>query len=80
MADRAYTPGIYRKIGGDQLVVASGASILMETGGKILPNSGTQAATIAALSSASGTFIPAERAKFNLVLTALKNVGILATS
>jgi hypothetical protein len=47
MADASYQPGVYRKQGGNQLVVASGGSINVEAGGKIL-NAGTQAAALTA--------------------------------
>lgn len=47
MADSTFGQGgVYRKQGGD-MVVPSGASITIETGGTLLPNSGTQASTIA---------------------------------
>jgi len=46
MADASYQPKVYRKQGGNELVVASGGQIKIETGGKVVPNSGTQAASI----------------------------------
>lgn len=81
MADATYFPKVYRKQGGDQFVVASGGTIKVETGGKIVPNSGTQAAHIAnatggITTSAAGT----GQAKINAILIALRGVGILATS
>lgn len=79
MADGTFQPKVYHKLGGDSLVVASGGTIQVETGGKVVPNSGTQASNIAAIATASGTFTAGERTKFNSVLTALINVGILAT-
>lgn len=50
MADATYGPKVYHAQGGDQVVVASGGSIKVETGGQIVPNSGTQPSTIADLS------------------------------
>lgn len=79
MADGTYTPKVYRAQGGEQLVVASGGSVKMETGGKILPNSGTQAATMTAIAT-TGTFATGIAAKINAMRVALINVGILATS
>jgi hypothetical protein len=38
---------VAREQGGDILVVKSGGKVKIETGGQIVPNSGTQAATIA---------------------------------
>lgn len=50
MADATYQPKVYKKQGGNELVVASGGKIVIETGGQLVPNSGTQASTIADLS------------------------------
>lgn len=47
MADPTYGPKVYTKQGGEQQVVASGGSINIETGGKILAN-GTQGAAMTA--------------------------------
>lgn len=79
MADATYSPQVYRAQGGSQLVVASGGSIKVETGGKIVPNSGTQAANVASITT-TGTFSTGICAKINAMRTALVNVGILATS
>lgn len=54
MADATYTPKVYRKQGGDTMVVASGGVIDVETGGVVKAN-GTQAAAIADLTHAVGT-------------------------
>ena len=80
MADGTYTPKVYRAQGGDRLVVASGGSIKVETGGGILPNSGTKASHIAnATGGATGAAFNLQT-KFNSLLVAIENVGILATS
>ena len=79
MADATYSPKVYRAAGGDQQIVASGGSIKMETGGKILPNSGTQAANITTI-AATGTFSAGIATKIESMRVALVNVGILATS
>lgn len=79
MADGTYAPKVYRTSGGDSMVVASGGTIKMETGAKFVPNSGTQAANIATF-TATGTFSTGIAAKINSLITACKNVGILATS
>ena len=77
---------VHRPQGGDQLVVESGGSIQVKTGGKILPNSGTQAAHIADTSAITGGESPTEaefnalQTKLNSVLAALRGVGILASS
>lgn len=91
MADGTYTPLVYRAQGGSSFIVASGGTIKIETGGKVVPNSGTQAATIADASTAhalNATFSDTEvegalntlGTKLNSVLAALEAVGILATS
>lgn len=79
MADGTYAPKVYRAQGGEQMVVASGGSIKMETGAKLLPNSGTQAANVASITT-TGTFSTGICAKINAIRTALVNVGVLATS
>lgn len=76
----AYNTGlVYKNQGNQQLVVANGGSIKVETGGTILPNSGTQAAHIADLAT-NVSFTTGHAAAFNSVLTALENIGVLATS
>ena len=47
MADDTYGPKIYHKQGGNELVVASGGTLNVETGGIILTN-GTQGAALTA--------------------------------
>lgn len=81
MADSLYEPKVYNRQGGDALVVKSGGTVVIQTGGKIVPNSETQAAHIANATggitiSAAGT----GQAKINAILVALRGVGILATS
>lgn len=81
MADIGYSVKCYRRQGGAAFVVASGGVIVVQTGGKIVPNSETQAAHIAnatggITTSAAGT----GQAKINAILAALRGVGILATS
>ncbi len=75
----SYNAKVYRSQGGLQFVVASGGSIKIETGGSILPNSGTKASHIANFTS-SANMSSAQITKLNSVLTALRNLGILATS
>lgn len=74
------TTKIYKDQNGNRQVVESGGVIQMKTGAKMVPNSGTQAATIAAISETTATMSSAERQAFNAVLAALKGVGILAAS
>jgi hypothetical protein len=82
----SYSGKVYREQGGDNLVVASGGTIQVLTGGKIVPNSGTQASHIADASAASGGDSPTEAehnsvvTKLNSVLAALRGAGILASS
>ena len=58
MADATYGPKVYHKQGGDELVVASGGTLNIETGGKIVVN-GTQGA---ALTAQLTTITPADAA------------------
>lgn len=78
MADGTYTPKVYRKQGGNEMVVASGGEINVEPGGKITAD-GTQAANIATF-TATGTFSTGIAAKINALITAVEGVGITATS
>jgi len=76
---------VYKTDGGDTLVVESGGVLQVKTGGKIVPNSGTQAATIADAAAAVGANptkaeYDALVGKFNAALAALEGVGILASS
>lgn len=96
MADGSYIAKVYRAQGGDTLVVASGGAIKIETGGKIVPNSGTQATVVAAITAADaatqgGTYAQADvqtiatlatanKAAINAILAALKGAGIIASS
>ena len=77
MADATYSPLVYMAQGGSQQVVANGGSIKIETGGSILPNSGTQATAIA--NATGATYGTGVEAKINSVIAALEGVGILAT-
>jgi len=79
MADATYTPLVYNAQGGSQLVVASGGSIKMETGSAIVPNSGTQASAVAAI-TATGTFSTTICAKIEAIRAACAGAGVLATS
>jgi hypothetical protein len=79
MADASYSQGNYHAQGGLQFVVVNGGSIKLESGAKILPNSGTQAANFAAFAS-SANMSAAQITKLNAIRTALINIGALATS
>lgn len=83
------------KVENDTLVVDSGGAIQIKTGGKILPNSGTQASAITAVSATAAeqtasyvqadaqsiaTLANANKAAVNAIITALKNAGIIAAS
>lgn len=78
MANATYSPLVYMTNGGDQQVIASGGSIKIETGGQIVPNSGTQASAIAA--ATGGTYTTGVQAKINSIIVALEGIGALATS
>ncbi len=74
----SYNAKVYRKQGGDELVVASGGVVNVYAGGKIVA-AGTQAAHIA--NPTGGTTTDAEaRAAIAAILAALEGVGITASS
>ncbi len=74
MADTTYLPKVYKN-GADEMVVASGGEINIESGGKITAD-GTQASTIADIANdANGTAIATA---VNAILAALDGVGITA--
>ena len=56
MADATYTPKVYKKAGGDELVVASGGALNIEPGGALKAD-GTQSA---ALTTQLTTITPAD--------------------
>jgi len=77
MADKSYQPGVYRKQGGNEFVVAAAGEINVESGGEITA-AGTQASHITDLGdSANGAAIATA---VNAILVALEGVGITATS
>ena len=78
MADATYTPLVYMQQGGNVQVVKSGGTIKIETGGLLVPNSGTQASALADLATAATNAQIATA--FNTLLVAIEGVGILATS
>lgn len=88
MGDPTYQPKVYRQQGGDRLVVASGGEIKLETGGKIVPNSGTQASAITnapagGTGATAGAYDTAAHrdeliAAVNAILAALRGAGIIA--
>ncbi len=79
------TSKIYNNTG-ETLVVESGGSIQIKTGGKIVPNSGTQATAITDATAITGGEAPTEAehnallAKVNSILAALRGAGIIASS
>ena len=82
----SYVPKTYHKQGGDKFVIASGGSTEVESGGSIkmltgskqLPNSGTQAVSIADITTTSGTVDAADRAIINSIIAAIRGVNIIA--
>ena len=54
MADATYTPKVYRKQGGSQMVIASSGTLLVESGGKVQLDSGSSMAISTALEVATG--------------------------
>ena len=59
MADDSYQPKVYMEQGGDRQVVKSGGEIKMETGSKVVPDSGTQPTAIADVAASDPLAAPA---------------------
>lgn len=76
----SYNAKVYQKQGGEQLVVASGGSIKIETGGSIVPNSGTQATAISDVATAGSATAAANATAINSILAALRGAGIIASA
>lgn len=76
----SYGTTVYRRATDQALVIANGGKIVVQTGGKIVPNSETQAAHVADVSTATIAWTTAEKGRFNSVLAAIRGVGVLATS
>ena len=83
------------KVENDTLVVDLGGVIQVKTGGKIVPESGTQAAVIAAITATANEqtasyvqtdaqsiadLANANKTALNAIITALKGAGIIASS
>lgn len=75
-----YNVKVYNRQEDSALVVSSGGLIVVQTGGKIVPNSETQAANIPAVATTTIAWTTAEKGRVNSIITALTNVGVLATS
>lgn len=74
-----YNVNVYHRQTDQALVVANGGSIVVQTGGKILPNSETQASAIANVGLTTIAWTTGDKAKVNSIISALEGVGILAT-
>jgi len=79
MTDATFQPKVYKKNGGDQLVVASGGSVNVETGGQILAN-GTQAAYIPPIGGSPTPSLDELATRLDSVIAAIQGVGITASS
>lgn len=88
----SYNAKVIQEQGGDRLIVKSGGEIKVLTGGKIVPNSGTQAAAIVSLTDSTGGTagntvddttasvkddIASLAAKINAILAAIRGAGII---
>jgi len=73
--DATYNSANYHARGGNEFHVSG--KLVIDTGGQLVPNSGTQAATVPTTSGQSLGFVSTQ---LDAVVVALKNVGILAAS
>jgi hypothetical protein len=93
MPEASYAPKVYMKQGGDELVVASGGKVNIESGG-IIADDGVQASAIVSLTDSTGGTagdtvndttssvkddIASLAAKINAILAALRGAGIIVT-
>lgn len=74
-----YEPKVYREQGGNTLVVRAKDGGVIK-GQAAAAGTPAQAATIAAVGLTTVAWTTTDKAKVNSIITALKNVGILATS
>lgn len=70
MPDETYQPKVYRKQGGDELVVASGGTITLEAGSKITSVVAVKTASYTVKASESGTVFVADAADLVFTLPA----------
>lgn len=76
-----YNVNVYMRQGDGAHVVGNGGKIVVQTGGKIVPNSETQASHVANVTGGLQTSAAGNgQVKINAILAALRGVGILATS
>lgn len=78
MADATYQPKVYRRQGGDELVIASGGKITQEPGGSVVPPVAIKAASYTVLASESGTIFIADAADLVFTLPATQ-AGLIFT-
>lgn len=81
MADESYGPKVYMKQNGDEMVVADGGVINVESGGVIAAD-GTQASAISDI-TVTGTYANDDdniETAVNSILAALRSAGIIASS
>lgn len=80
MADASYSnTKVYIKQGGDELVVASGGKVTIETGGTIGPEAGPAGAIAdITLTGTAATDAPIAQAAINSILAAIRAAGIVA--
>lgn len=75
----SYNTKVYIKQGGEELVVASGGEINVESGGAITA-AGTQATAISDVATAGSATAAANATAINDILAALRGVGVIASA
>jgi hypothetical protein len=75
----SYNAKVYQKQGGAELVVASGGSINIESGGTITA-AGTQATAISDVPTAGSAAAADNATAINSILAALRGAGIIASA
>lgn len=80
MADQLYQPKVYKRQGGDVMVLASGGKLVVQGGGYITASGESVAATVTDAPTSTNADAAENATRINLILSALEGVGILATS
>lgn len=79
MADETYNSKVYRKQGGDEMVIAAGGKLKIETGGQIVPNDGVQEAAIADVPTGVSADVEDNADAINAILAVYRALGLIAT-
>lgn len=80
MSDQLYSPKVYRRQGGDVMVVGSGGKIVVQAGGYITASGESAGAHVTDAPTSTAADAAENATRINLILARLEGVGINATS